>query len=141
MDGNLETRDILNCENEVIGTLSLPENTSEDVWTQKLAPYATQPSVRTLQTAVAEQVTAAMEFGRKLMAEVGAENVLLGYSVEDIKQIMTKTERVQMALLAGALHIAIDELASIVTDEVLVTAARITSVRNKIQTYLGLPLT
>ena len=36
----METRNILNSSSSVIGTLTLPDGTSEDIWTAMLAPYA-----------------------------------------------------------------------------------------------------
>lgn len=36
----METRDVLNHEGEVVGTLSFPEGTDEAVWTEQLAGYA-----------------------------------------------------------------------------------------------------
>lgn len=38
-------RDILNYSGDVIGTLELPDDTSEDIWQQKLAVYAAPPVV------------------------------------------------------------------------------------------------
>lgn len=39
----METRDILNWLNEKVGEMSQPDDTSEEIWSAALAPYAVQP--------------------------------------------------------------------------------------------------
>ena len=41
----MTTRNIVDYLGNVVGTLELPDGTSEDTWTNKLAPYAKAPSV------------------------------------------------------------------------------------------------
>lgn len=102
-------------------------------WSTYSAPTATD--------IVKAKILAAMEFGRSVIAEEGAKNTLSGYSLAQIKDIMARTTNVQNALNTGSLYVAIDELALVQTDETLITPAKLTVVRNKIQTYLGIPLT
>lgn len=40
-------RDIIDYKNDVIGQLNLPDDTTEDVWQEKLLPYKAVPSVVT----------------------------------------------------------------------------------------------
>lgn len=40
---DMETRDIINHESQVIGQLELPKDTPEEVWEKKLAPYRAAP--------------------------------------------------------------------------------------------------
>jgi hypothetical protein len=90
---------------------------------------------------VAKKILGAMQFGKEFMADYGASNVLAGFTIEQIKYVMTVTADLQAALLTGSLYVALDELAAIETDEVIITPAKVTDARHKIQTYLGIPLT
>lgn len=94
-----------------------------------------------IQEMVSEKIIKAMEFGRKIIADYAATNVLMGYNLTQVKYIMDKTAKVRDSLLLGSLYVALDELSQIETDDVLITTAKITIFRNKIQSYLGIPLT
>lgn len=87
------------------------------------------------------RILAAMEFGRGIIAEYGAANTLSGFSVDQIRYIMTATEKVQAALNTGSLYVAMDELDKVPVDEIMITADKKTAVRHKIQDYLGVPRT
>lgn len=39
----MTTRDILDCEGNKLGDLELPDDTPEEVWAERLAPYAVEP--------------------------------------------------------------------------------------------------
>lgn len=90
---------------------------------------------------VKDVILAAMDFGRNLMAEYGASNILAGLTMEQIKDVMDRTSKVQAALVTGSLYVALDELALVETDETIITEERRTVFRNKIQAYLGITLT
>lgn len=102
--------------------------------------YASYTSIP-IEEVIKRKILAAMEFGRNLMAEYGSQNVLAGFTLEQIQDIMARTSKVQAALSTGSLYVALVELDAVETDEVVVTTARITECRNKIQAYLGIPLT
>ena len=60
----MATRNILDYLGNVIGTLTLPDETSEDQWTQQLAPYAVQtpvvqksPAIQTIKKSATDSVT------------------------------------------------------------------------------------
>jgi hypothetical protein len=90
-----------------------------------------------------------MDFGKNIMAEYGASNVIRGLTVPQIKQIMQVTTGLQAALNSGSLYVALDELAAIqspITDAtdpnvVLINSEIITEFRNKIEDYLQIPRT
>lgn len=90
---------------------------------------------------IKNRILAAMEFGKNIMAEYGASNVIRGLTIEQVQDVMVRTERLQKALITGSLYVAIDEINAIETDEEIITPDRVTEFRNKIETYLGIPLT
>lgn len=87
-------------------------------------------------TIIKNKILGAMEFGKDLIAEYGASNVISGFSLEQIQAIMTRTSKVRGALNSGALYVALSELDLIQTDDYLITTDKITQVKSKIQTYL-----
>lgn len=89
---------------------------------------------------VSAAILRAAEFGTTLIIEYAASNVLSGYSLEQVKDILEKTTKVQVALRSGSLYVALDELDYVVTDESVITTPKLVVFKNKIETYLGLPL-
>jgi hypothetical protein len=70
----METRDILNSENQVIGQLSLPIGTSEEVWQAKLDAYKAGISVDSsaiLKITIKER----KEFAEKILEDFKAKNL------------------------------------------------------------------
>lgn len=53
-------RDILDYQGNVIGQLELPDNTSEDVWTQKLAKYNQPPVPKFVPDVTPRQIRSAL---------------------------------------------------------------------------------
>lgn len=88
---------------------------------------------------VKQKILAAMSFGRGLIAEYGASNVLSGYSIEQIRDIMNRTYKVQNALNTGSLYVALTELDNIETDDSVITEEKILHFKHKIQDYLNIP--
>jgi hypothetical protein len=89
---------------------------------------------------VAKSITAAMNFGRGLMAEFGAANVLKRLTPAQVAGVAQKLLNVQLLLMSGSLYTAISAMNAIVPDAVL-TAEVIKVYRNKIEEYLGVPPT
>lgn len=90
---------------------------------------------------VADKILAARAFGTRVIARYGASNVLAGYSIEVIQDIMIKTTKVQAALNTGSLYVAIQEINNIQPDGVYITDAKLKAVRNEIEDYLQIPRT
>ena len=67
----METRNILNYNGDVVGQLSLPIGTAEEVWQEKLAPYAAPPAPECIPDATPRQFRQAL--------------VLMGISVNQIE--------------------------------------------------------
>ena len=90
---------------------------------------------------VKNKIVNAMAFGRDVMAEYGAQNVVAGYSLAQIQQIIIATSEVQAAIITGSLNVALDALSRVPVDGTLITTDKITFFRNKFQDFLGLPHT
>jgi len=93
-----------------------------------------------IQTIVERKIINAQVFGNSIILEFAAENVLLGYDLTDIKNIIVLTSKVLAALQTGSLYVALDEL-ELVEENAYISQERKTKYRNKLQSYLGIPLT
>jgi len=93
---------------------------------------------------VQQAIEAAMLFGVTLVKEYSAENVLLGITQEGkTGEVLTKLAGVQLAIQAGSLYEVIVRIRAIPTDQYdtkYITAPRLLVFINKIEQYLGLPL-
>jgi hypothetical protein len=89
---------------------------------------------------VAASITAAMGFGRRLIAEFGASNVIAGLTPAQISSVAARAVNVQLLLMSGSLYTAIAAMNAIQTDAIL-TPALLKKYRNKIEDYLGVPQT
>lgn len=105
------------------------------------AVVAAHIATSSLQDQIANRILAARNFGIRLIALYGAQNILSGYNLEQIQFIMEKTAKVQAALNTGSLYVAISELNLIEPDGVLITTEKIKSFRNLIEDYLQIPRT
>lgn len=66
------TRDILNYQGTVIGQLELPDDTSEQVWTEKLSVYALPPAAQTIPDVTPRQIRQALVLGGISLATIDA---------------------------------------------------------------------
>jgi len=107
----------------------------------QLATVITAHQKVTAAEVVKAKILAAMDFGRQFTAEYGASNVLAGLTLAEVEYMMEATAKLQQALLTGSLYVALVELARLPTDDTIITVAKVTEARNKIQTYLGITLT
>jgi hypothetical protein len=89
------------------------------------------------QKIVATRIKAAMDFGRNLMAEYGAQNVVSGKTTAQVTQIATKLSTLQALLLSGSLYAALDEI-DLITSDALVTDQVKAEFKAKIRKYLGI---
>jgi len=86
------------------------------------------------------KIEKAIEFGNELISQYAAQNILAGFTVSDVLQVMTALDSVKNALSAGSLYVALDQLA-LVTPTTLITQADIDKFRHRIQDYLGVTRT
>lgn len=143
MDNSLNNivRDILDPNGNIIGQLTLPDGTPEDIWIIKLAEYSTLQADLPIEIKIKNKILAAMDFGKNLIAEYAASNILSKFKIEQIQYIVQQTMAVQIALNTGSLYVALDELSKIPIDDLIITIDHITEFRHKIQDYLGIPRT
>lgn len=104
----MEIRDILDTENNVIGQLTLPEGTSEDVWALALAAYSTTPPV--VELTPEQMAKRAIDFGMSIIVRLGAEPELNNLSTEQMVQLITLAGPIQLMLMVGALGTALAAL-------------------------------
>ena len=90
---------------------------------------------------VSAAIEDAMRFGRGIIAQFGAENVIRGMSPSQIAQISGMLLQLTLLLQTGSLHTALAAMQGLKPDGVLLTAALKKKYVNKIQTYLGVALT
>jgi hypothetical protein len=131
MDLVSPTNFVVNCANALTNTQILTLN----------SVIASHIPVSNIQDIVATKIIAARDFGMNLIAQYGAQNVLSGYNVSQIQDIMNRTAKAQNALNTGSLYVAITELNSIETDSSIITTAKVTAFRNLIEDYLQIPRT
>jgi hypothetical protein len=106
----METRNIVNHAGEIIGQMSKPDGTSEQVWAEALAPYATAPVQPTLSEIIAGKVSDAIKFGTKLIIDAAVENIAMGITQSGkTKAVSDYLRSVQSYLREGSLHAAIAE--------------------------------
>lgn len=95
-----------------------------------------------------EQIKAAVNnaitFGNQIVVEFIVENVMLGITQLGLTSHVRKvTAPITSSLTTGSLYDAINEIVilnSVDFDSVIITPARILAFRNKIETYLKIPL-
>lgn len=89
-------------------------------------------------------VSAASQFGQSLVITFAAENVLLGITQEGkTGEVLNKLASVMPPLQAGSLYEAIARIRAIPPteyDSKYITSARLLDFVNKIEAYLGLPI-
>lgn len=137
----METRDILDANNNVIGSVSLPEGTSEEEWTRVTRAYV--PRVPSLNEMVEATIQRAMTFGAGLIKKFAAENVLLGITQAGMTAtVRTNLAQVITCLQTGSLYDAIAQVKAVPAeskDATFITDARLLSFVNEIERYLGVP--
>lgn len=130
---------------DLISTTQFVVNTANALTNDQIAVLnavvASHVSTTNLQDMVTAKIVAARDFGMNLIAQYGAQNVLSGYNISQIQDIMNRTAKVQNALNTGSLYVAITELNAIQTDDSIITADKIKSFRNLIEDYLQIPRT
>lgn len=139
----LETRNIIDSHGDVIGTLSLPEGTSEARWAAKLALYATAIPATTALQLSQMAVTANMNFGRNVIVMFASENKLMGITREQQTTIRQTMSDVVLGLLLGEIGSVIDSCKAIdvgLYDGVFITATRLLKYVNLCESFLNIQL-
>lgn len=145
----LESRNILNSQGNVLGHLSFPVGTDESIWTAKIAEYASTHTP-TLDQIINTSLQAAIDFGIAMVDRFKKENVMMGITqAGKTHDVLKYLHFATHCMESGSLYGAIDELNILIADSSdaktvlapFVTNARMIGYKNSIQVYLGLPLT
>lgn len=139
------TRNILNYNGICIGTLSLPDETTEDQWTDVLAIYAAPPPMPTLQQIVEAKLEAAIAFGTKMVTDAATQNVIDGVTAAGkYKDVSDFLQNLGRYLREGSLLAAIDEITLLTETDIpetvqpFVTAEKLIAAQGRIQSFLGI---
>lgn len=134
-----------------MGTLTLPDETTEEAWAAALAPYAaTPPLPPPVVSRVTSYITDARKFAIAAADQFAAENSMLG-----IKQsgktgaVMDYLHEMVHCVLSGSLNEAVAVIDRYIADESqtkanlapFITNERLTTYKNMVQDWLGVPRT
>lgn len=114
------------------------------IYVDSLADVFSAWETAKLQLDIEQIVSSAGQFGQALMVSFAAENVLLGITYDgQTGVVLNKLVDVKNALTSGSLYEAITRIRTIDPadyDVKYITEARLLIFINKIETYLGIPL-
>jgi hypothetical protein len=68
---------------------------------------------------IIDKIMRVQDFGRRMMAEYGAFNVLSGMNTAQVLQVASKLQTLQLLLMSGSLYAALTELDAIETDALI----------------------
>lgn len=119
-------------------------DTINTFWAQATAPQFS-PSLAEI---ISGKINDAMLFGQSLILNAAVENVEMGITqVGKTKDVADYCTNIQQYLQSGSMYAALTEINALINAGVpsnlspFITADRLNSYKNKIQTYLGIPLT
>lgn len=142
--------DILDNAGNVIGSLTLPDDTPDEVVQAQLSLYIYQPPQPNQIDLVTNAVTNAMKFCSNLIKQFASENQIMGIAASGLSaQLVLYLHDCIHALLLGNVFEVIALLDSYIQDTSdakaalypFITNTRLESYKNQVQTYLGIPLT
>lgn len=85
---------------------------------------------------VKQKVMSAMQFGQQLLIEIATENIMLGFTTNQVATMIAKYGHIMGMLQSGSLYTAITALEAIVPDN-MITQLRKEKYIKKIKEYLG----
>jgi len=108
------------------------------------SPEATNFTANAQKAAVATKVAASQKFMNDLLVQFNTENLILGIDADNmVDEVLTVMSPVLVAMQSGSPTSAIKRAKAIPTasyDSKYVTAARLLAYCNKIEAFLGIPL-
>ncbi len=146
-----ETRTILNSHGDAVGELTLPDGTSEDVWTSLLTGYLTVYTPPDSATQVISKLQLYRQFGDSIILSFAAGNVLTGIVPSGkTRAVADFCWKLQTYLAAGGLYAALEEFGDRISDPIIaidltnplypyVTPTKLTTYRDQVKVYLGIP--
>lgn len=90
----------------------------------------------TTQQVITQKILARIDWGQKLMASFGAQNILAGYTTAQVTQIAQQLAPLQDLVQSGSLETSVAFMNSL-TPNSLITQQTITSFVTQIQNYLA----
>lgn len=154
MDGALMIVNLLDINGNTIGTLDIPDGSSQDFINAQLAIYSyvvPAPVVLTEQQIIQNDIVNAQAFGDQLLLNYGTQNVILGISTQPAMSVAVSTYLGNLLnlLSGGSLLGAVDQINTYIADtsstktalSPFVTNDVLYNYLNQIQTYLQIPLT
>lgn len=99
------TRNILDKDGNIIGTLTLDDSTPEDVWTARLADYLGPPAPP--EPTPEQLAKQAMDFGMDIIAQIGAESEVNSLTTDQMVQLIQLGGPIQLMLMTGAIGTAL----------------------------------
>lgn len=86
---------------------------------------------------VSDAIVNARTFGNALIVQFSAENVLSGFTTEQLDTTLATLSDVMDALKAGAIAIALARLSLVTPDGIIITTQRLAQYANYMTMYLG----
>lgn len=117
-------RNILNHLGQVVGTMELPDDTSEEVWETKLAPFAAPPVQTTIATFINDKLFEYEKLAPSLLREIKTSNTLAGITDAQSAQMFHDFGEILLMIREGAFPTALYALmqkspSGFVTQEIL----------------------
>lgn len=139
------TRNILDKDGNIIGELTLPDETSEEAWAEKLGVYSYVAPALTTQQIVDQKIQRAIDFGVSVIKSAATDNVIAGITqagkTREVSDYLSDLERY---LRSGSLYAALGSLEEMIAGEIpediqtWVSVERLTNVQSKIKSFLGI---
>lgn len=142
----METRDILDSDGNTIGSIDMPEGTSEEVWAEKLSHYSYTPPAQTTTDLINWKVADAVRFGAETIALFKRKNIESGITQADKTKVVSDyCHWLNHYLEQGSLYAALEQINLYLIDTdsgrgdagQFVTDVRLNYYKQRIQTYLG----
>lgn len=117
-------RNILNHLGQVVGTMELPDDTSEEVWQAKLAPFAVAPTQPSIATFINDKIFEYEKLAPALLREIKTSNTLAGITDAQSVQMFQDFGNILLMVREGAFPSALYALtqsqpSGFVTQEIL----------------------
>jgi len=106
----MESRNIINHLNQVVGQMQMPDGTSEEQWQAILAPYTIAPKQLTIQEIVLNKLAQYEITAEQLIRELKRDNTLAGITVQQSDQMFDDFADVLLRLREGAFPTAVYRL-------------------------------
>lgn len=116
----------------------------DDYWESRTEQEESQPTAQEIQENIQVVISKAMDFGKQLMVEFSAQNVLMGITqAGKTKEVLTFLADIKNAMDTGSLYTAIDEIDELISNglpvelQPFITEQRLLDFKNKILSYLS----